>query len=1332
MRVENYEKGVERMNQMSKRMSRLFLAALVIGLVGASGCAKTPGTFDRTQPNKLEKSLFAGKWYYVPTTIEIPSAGAFTFVGEMAFGNTPLIMWDIQKDHLVGYKVVETVKGAEKGWRLSRVRNYWDKAKLGEFVDVYIGSAVAAYKITSHFDVIRDYNVSTGEQNNILVENTTDKPWYLRKYIRVDWSQNVITNYSFLSGGVETTSLEYYVPENEKNNPDAPEVTSTYIDIVGKVYGTPMSTGSCSTYYVAGGDCAPVTIKIRHSFRKYDEKTDYQALDYNDVPMDKFGFFRTERYGYDTDWGHTEVGRDYKINRWNLWAKSCAEFEKDATGVEKKTDEGLLICKKWMPYSERPLKPIIYWTSPYLPSELEADTFATAEAWDKVFKRTVAWMRYLEKFNALSTKRCTSNTECGEQGQCLTDSYGAGRCYVPNPKLSETDEVYKQLRADLDKDNTRLFVLCRNPSIEGLDHAECLKAERKPKVVKKIGDLRYPMMYWIPDQQASSPLGYGPSAADPRTGEIFWASAYIYGAPLETYAQLSKDIVDLINGKLDTTTLYTGRNVQAYIQSLQQQGLLSGLTNGLSIKVDAKTGKQEWETRYKNVYNPPKMNYREMLFPGKTSLTREDFRKKIESLGVRRVTSEWVTSRLEKIKGTELEDMLINNEVIRGFNGFDPNAPFSTSYDPSLKDKLSPTNWMNPVKIGEKKRMDMVFMKNNVYKADFIDDSIAGLAKDFAARGIEGKDLYYGVLKAIYLGVLEHEVGHTIGLRHNFAGSADTLNYFDQFYALKAEQTNTGQLVLQPRCRNAIDTQTNQEVFKCFPMSTKESDGRLTEYQYSTVMDYGAKFNSDIHSLGKYDYASIMFGYGGLIETYKKIRSTNSSDKNTDDLRYAWTSGLINHPYQPVNETIGVSNNLVRSVGSYDMSKLEQDNFPVAQWSYIQVPYRFMSDEYRGNLGANTWDQGVDSYEVVENAVNNLKFYYLFDAFKRDRYGFGLYGSASSYFSRILDRYFGLMGIPSRYWALFSVFTSPATFKAWASDPWGGGSMHQSATLALKYISQSLFSPAPGCHKLDATTNQYVNVGYDTPKDQCQGLYVPVSQGKFPYTTYNKDAGYFYFTHALYVGSFWEKLAALMTLTDSTAYFVGETFSELGGGTSLGFATVAQKEIMNLIAGVVLNDPTKGAGVVRNGQYEPRDPFADPSTYNGLPTVQPSITSLDMKLYTIVYSMAFLPAGFDQGFIDTMQLFVKGKLESHQIDPSLETTEFKDPFSGQSWIAVKAPFADRTPVAFELLKQAQTLADKYNAATGIEKSELMVELKSKLEVIHYMGLAYDALGELTF
>ena len=47
----------------------------------------------------------------------------------------------------------------------------------------------AMFRIQSHFDIRRAYNPPTGEELNVVEENTIDRPWYEREYMRVDWSQ---------------------------------------------------------------------------------------------------------------------------------------------------------------------------------------------------------------------------------------------------------------------------------------------------------------------------------------------------------------------------------------------------------------------------------------------------------------------------------------------------------------------------------------------------------------------------------------------------------------------------------------------------------------------------------------------------------------------------------------------------------------------------------------------------------------------------------------------------------------------------------------------------------------------------------------------------------------------------------------------------------------------------------------------------------------------------------------------------------------------------------------------------------------------------------------
>ena len=49
----------------------------------------------------------------------------------------------------------------------------------------------------------------------------------------------------------------------------------------------------------------------------------------------------------------------------------------------------------------------------------------------------------------------------------------------------------------------------------------------------------------------------------------------------------------------------------------------------------------------------------------------------------------------------------------------------------------------------------------------------------------DGELLAEAILMRFYAAVVEHEVGHTVGLRHNFSASTDVFNFFDPYYDIR-------------------------------------------------------------------------------------------------------------------------------------------------------------------------------------------------------------------------------------------------------------------------------------------------------------------------------------------------------------------------------------------------------------------------------------------------------------------------------------------------------------------------------------------------------------------
>ena len=68
------------------------------------------------------------------------------------------------------------------------------------------------------------------------------------------------------------------------------------------------------------------------------------------------------------------------------------------------------------------------------------------------------------------------------------------------------------------------------------------------------------------------------------------------------------------------------------------------------------------------------------------------------------------------------------------------------------------------------------------YMAEFADDAILGTALKYDNMKLSATDMFNALRVAIFRGLTDHEMGHTMGLRHNFSASTDALNYDDRFW----------------------------------------------------------------------------------------------------------------------------------------------------------------------------------------------------------------------------------------------------------------------------------------------------------------------------------------------------------------------------------------------------------------------------------------------------------------------------------------------------------------------------------------------------------------------
>ncbi|MBM4292908.1 MAG: hypothetical protein FJ138_17075, partial [Deltaproteobacteria bacterium] len=447
------------------------LAALA-ALAALAGCAEERPPIDRVQPLALKKSFFIGEdfkstaddpeFWTQGTLIDVGYGAAQDGLFTSTYAQpTSRIKWQITEELLIGRIAYERIQGSDgKGIDPFGVKTTQD------------GVIVAAFRVESHFDIINAYNPTTGEQLNIRVEDSSDRPWYEREYIRVDWSQNLnMDSYDFdtlsmlrIYGGLVYEPLKYDI--TDPNDSDAPvfDWDDGYFDVTVKAFVKPgeidlshlgwgiNSFPACylDADFMSGsapsGSCNPVELTIRHSFRRVVD-TDYQPVDYDGLRFSAFGAFDHERTGYDRNYGMVDAKWRRFMHRYNIWQRShyyddpeamtgwlpCAvdlpagadanlDTDNDGTadacadaGSGSQCDVFRQRCT--LPYRERAVRPVVWYFTNDSNTEYFPATDRATHEWDAALRLAVRSAQYTECLREQETS-CASQPE-GERAECL-------------------------------------------------------------------------------------------------------------------------------------------------------------------------------------------------------------------------------------------------------------------------------------------------------------------------------------------------------------------------------------------------------------------------------------------------------------------------------------------------------------------------------------------------------------------------------------------------------------------------------------------------------------------------------------------------------------------------------------------------------------------------------------------------------------------------------------------------------------------------------------------------------------------------------------------------
>jgi len=1241
------------------------------------------GDIDRSQPDKVDKTIFlnddgsARTFYYRKTTIGVPPTSNYTFEGAM--GDIMKVRFDILEKYLVGYRSYDYAVGAETSFTSG---------------DNNMDAPMVMFAITSHFDVKREYNPGTGEETNVISENTTDRPWNERQYMRVDWSKNLVDSPPAVDPMApffvaQTLSTGFAVGQGDQAyvNPARPIITHDYIDFATKELRTPDYEGCSMVFDEPYSDdpagifgCGPAEITYRNSLLPVPPQT-YAPMEYPDrapVPgndgkpiryatdpvsgdavdctaealaavglsgadcqefrvdwFSKFGFFRTVRQTYDRQAGATEEGRHYYVNRWNIWKNSV---QRDAAG-------NIITDKNGNPAPNaidgRETRTITYYLNPEFPDDMDLRTAAAGviEDYNKSMKQTVAAMLWTAKHPGKSMALTDMNSAAASMPDIFV--LKPNSCELGNVMMFMSDhpDVANMVKDKVSKETLDLDNLTKPDLLKACSALSAVTENLKDDDPRKFtwqrnGDLRYSFLYWVDRPQPAGPLGYGPSSADPETGEIISAAAYVYGANLDIYAKFAVDTINIANQNLDPDDILSGKTITDLLAH----------THSNRIARDA----EQLTDGARNTAHAAVMAH------GATSDQR-----------LVKVAAGIDDQAIARLRGTATEKLLMNDDVLPGLvRGYQPGqTPLADPMGEAMKYPVLSSQ----AREARAARFKTLAQKGCVYMAEFADDAILGTAMKYDTMHLPPDQMFSAVRADILHGLADHEVGHTMGLRHNFSASTDALNYDDRYWQVY------------------MSTATPEE---------KEKQN-LSGFAYASVMDYGSRFNSDIEGLGKYDKAAIRFGYGGLVDTIPQAAEN------------AWT-GLSNdiflYDYSKIPSEVGGIDKVgepATGIAAYSdvVNSLIDSSVPLM----AERPYKFCSDEYVGSLDCKPWDAGANQREIVRNASDMYQNYYIFNAYKRGRITWTVDGYLSRIESHYLSRftesflyYYFLTDYLASYNALLTKY---GYAQADLTDD-----LLLASIDALNTLGGVMQTPETGLHCPTALSPTVATFPTDTygrldPKFCLPGapqVTLGLPEAKPFFMDFSDD----YYYRLTRVGSLMEKLDALIVLTSTEGQFFRVDPNSDVSRYSINFYQIFRKEVVNVLSGIIRNDPSAYAGTVNGTDFAPT-PIVDLNVY-GIPNapmptyMQPgtirvaSPINRTVREWALVLGLARLGSTWDAtlDFQNYLAIAVKGSDDDFTLT-GVPVNEFTHPVTG---VTYRAPtYSNPNNIGSELIDELKAI-----------------------------------------
>ncbi len=785
------------------------------------------------------------------------------------------------------------------------------------------------------------------------------------------------------------------------------------------------------------------------------------------------------------------------------------EDECEAVGGGSRCDRFSRKCT--LPFENRAVRPIVwYYTNGSDLRYFDSSRLATIE-WDVALRTAVRTARYTEckriggadcrtRFPMYSGQQemnedlinlATEVRNCHDGYAYIDRNQNPARCDALADELGSA-RGYSAEVIDLAK-QPPMVVLCHSP-VEANDPVECGGPRLPPTVSAadcaelmanpwggpniagqqynpmldtcraalnvRMGDLRYHQVNVIPTPQTPSPWGIYTDSEDPLTGETISASINVWSWVNEYWSQRVVDKIRYLKGELTTEEITEGDYVRRWSEAASAangRGINGGVSRA-AVNERVAAFAQVDPSAFEAASLPVDMQ--EAVI--KTMHELQHVKSTLDAPSQQRAL---VTARAKHAHDTEFEAELVTPMVqeMFGVDGFpivgevlDRTSPLRTAH-PNFERQI---RHMKEKALGERGaciRHEAPAPLAMVGLADVLEAKFGAFnpQDSEAVQQARAERMRNYIAQRAHGAVITHEMGHSVGLRHNFVSSSDAFNYRPQYWQLR---TRNGQV--RQACDELVEDGANCVGPRYFdPVTAEEKENLQSMFMHSSVMDYAGEITQDFMGLGAYDFAAARMFYGDSVSVYQDDDMAANSDRaygllsKMDSfggiLGFTWFENRqstihysqLNQAYDLIKdcrniqpeafipgdwdpEVMGewhpvLDGRMVSVDGEYSRCSTRPVDYvhwdtlempdPNAVGFYqggpsvdptgkIRVPYGFGTDGWAdlGNLSVYRHDNGADPYELFDFLIAKQEIDHIFDNYRRGRSTFSVRRAASS------------------------------------------------------------------------------------------------------------------------------------------------------------------------------------------------------------------------------------------------------------------------------------------------------------------------------------------------